>query len=161
MHKLALLLAALLLFATALSADTVVIAVRHAEKVGDGSKDPLLTAEGQKRAEALGRMLRDAGVSAIYSTPFHRTRDTAAPLAKQLGIAVTEDPAAPPALAQRILKENRGKVVLVVGHSNTVPALVAALGGAEVPAIADPEYDNLYIVVIPDAGAARVVRLRY
>src|SRR5437762_589228 len=94
-------IAALLAFLTlSAAADTVVIAVRHAEKVVNGSKDPSLTPEGEKRAELLARMLRDAGVSAIYSTPFQRTRNTAAPLAKRLGIAVTVDNAEPPALAK-------------------------------------------------------------
>ena len=157
-----LLLAALLVsFALSAAADTVVIAVRHAEKVADGSKDPALTPEGEKRAELLARMLRDARVSAIYSTPFQRTRNTAAPLAKQLGIAVTEDNAEPAAVAKRILKENRGKTVLVVGHSNTVPQLLTAFGITPALEIKDPEFDNLFVVVVPEKGKARLVRLRY
>lgn len=157
-----LLVAALLAFVTlSAAADTIVIAVRHAEKVPDGSKDPLLTEEGQKRAELLARMLRDAGVSAIYSTSYHRTRNTAAPLAKALGIAVTEDDANPAALAERILKENRGKTVLVVGHSNTIPPFLKALGVVGAPAIGDSEHDNLFIAVVPDEGKARLLRLRY
>lgn len=147
-------------FALSAAADTVVIAVRHAEKA-DESQDAALSPEGQKRAELLARMLRDAGVTAIYSTPFQRTRNTAAPLAKQLGIAVTEDNAEPAALAKRILKENRGKTVLVVGHSNTVPQLLTALGIATAPNIESKEFDNLFVVVVPEKGKARLVRLRY
>jgi len=150
----------LLFFAVTAAADTIVIAVRHAEKA-DESQDAALSPEGQKRAELLARMLRDAGVAAIYSTPFQRTRNTAAPLAAQLGLRVTEDNAEAPALAKRILRENRGKSVLVVGHSNTIPALLTALGVATPITIASAEFDNLFVVVVPDRGKARLVRLRY
>ena len=145
-------------FAFSALADTVVIAVRHAEKA-DESQDPPLTPEGQKRAELLARMLRDAGVSVIYSTPFQRTRSTAAPLARQLGITVTEDNSDAPVLAKRILRENRGKTVFVAGHSNTIPVLLTSLGIASAPNIGSAEFDNLFVVVVPDKGKARLVRL--
>jgi broad specificity phosphatase PhoE len=153
-------LLAVLLLLSALplcAADTVVFAVRHAEKVGDGSADPALTPEGTARAASLARILRDAGVTVVYSTPTTRTRSTARPL----GIPVTEDGSAPAALAMRILRENRGKNVLVVGHSNTVPALLAALGVSAPPSIGDADFDNLFVVVVPDRGAARMIRLHY
>ncbi len=47
---------------------------------------------------------------------------------------------------QRILKEHAGDTVLVVGHSDTVPEIIDALGAGKVPEIADIEFDNLYIV---------------
>jgi broad specificity phosphatase PhoE len=148
----------LLLFAFSLFAsDTVVFAVRHAEKAADGSADPALTPEGVARAASLARILRDAGVTVVYSTPTTRTRTTARPL----GLPVTEDASAPEVLAKRILKENRGKNVLVVGHSNTVPVLLKALGVSTPPPIGDNDFDNLFVVVVPDKGAARLVRLHY
>ena len=148
----------LLLFAVPLfAADTVVFAVRHAEKVADGSADPALTPEGTARAASLARILRDAGITVVYSTPTTRTRTTARPL----GIPVTEDASAPEALAARILRENRGKNVLVVDHSNTVPALLKALGIADPPSIADNEHDNLFVVVVPEKGEGRLIRLHY
>ncbi|HKO56692.1 MAG TPA: histidine phosphatase family protein [Thermoanaerobaculia bacterium] len=139
------------------AAETVIFAVRHAEKVADGSADPALTPEGVARAASLVRILRDAGVTVVYSTPTTRTRSTARPL----GIPVTEDGSAPAALAARILRENRGKNVLVVGHSNTVPALLTALGIANAPSIGDNDFDNLFVVVVPEKGKARLIRLHY
>ena len=59
------------------------------------------------------------------------------------------------------LAKHRGQTVVVVGHSNTVPDIVAALGAARPPAICDAEYDNLYVVRVPVAGAATVERRRY
>ncbi|MBV9497332.1 MAG: histidine phosphatase family protein [Acidobacteria bacterium] len=154
MRKLA---AALLVFlALPLFADTVVFAVRHAEKAADGSKDPALTPEGAARAASLAKILRDANVTVAYSTATTRTRSTA----KALGVAVTEYSSSAD-LAKKILAEDRGKNVLVVGHSNTVPDLVKAFGIAAAPEIGDNDYDNLFIVVIPDAGAARLIRLHY
>ncbi|HEV7921586.1 MAG TPA: phosphoglycerate mutase family protein [Thermoanaerobaculia bacterium] len=148
-----LLFSALPLFAS----ETVIFAVRHAEKATDGSADPALTAEGVARAASLARILRDAGVTVVYSTPTTRTRTTARPL----GIPVTEDASAPEALARRILRENRGKNVLVVGHSNTVPLLLKALGVSSPPAIGDNDFDNLFVAVVPEKGATRLIRLHY
>ena len=146
---------------------TTVILVRHAEKAAEPKDDPPLTPVGEARAAALVEALRTAGVSAIYSTPWKRTQQTARPLAEKLGIPVTtfDAPAASQGYgetyAAEVLGKNRGRVVLVVGHSNTVPSILRGLGVTEVAAIADAEYDNLFIVTVPETGPVRVVRAKF
>jgi broad specificity phosphatase PhoE len=144
-------------------ATTTIIIVRHGEKQTDAvdPKDPPLSPAGQARAERLARMLKDADVKAIMVTPFARTRQTAEPLAKQAGmtpVAITADDVRE--VAARIDEHHAGQTVLVVGHSNTVPAIVAALSGQSVPAIDEAEFDHLYIVTKGKWGA-RVLHLRY
>jgi len=125
---------------------TVVYLVRHAEKV-DESSDPDLSEAGRARAAELARFLGEAGVAAVFSSDFKRTRRTAEPLATTLGLPVeTYDPRDPTTTAHTL--RSRGGTILVVGHSNTVPGLVLALGGGSVSAIEDAEYDRLYIVVL-------------
>ena len=167
------LLGVLLLFASAVQAQqTTVILVRHAERADSPEKperDPGLSAVGVERANRLTEYLRNAGISAIYSTPFIRTRDTVQPLAKALGLTVIEtgSPSGQPIaqfskeLAERILRENKGKTVLVVGHSNTVPPLVTALGAPAVPPIGDNDYGDTYIVQVGDNGKATVIRAKH
>jgi broad specificity phosphatase PhoE len=144
---------------------TTVIVVRHAEKVDD-STDPLLSAAGAARAESLARALADAGVSVIYTTQYVRTRATAAPLAARSAIepvviAPTRGAAAHAAeLAARIREHDGGRTVLIVGHSNTVPLIVQALGGADVGSIGDDEYDHLFIVQL-GADGTTTIRTRY
>jgi phosphohistidine phosphatase SixA len=58
------------------------------------------------------------------------------------------------------VREHGAGTVLVVGHSNTVPAIVEALGAPAVGAIADDEYFHLFIVQISPAGV-RLIRSRY
>jgi phosphohistidine phosphatase SixA len=101
---------------SAVSAQTAVFVVRHAEKV-DESKDPLLSAKGKARAQALARHLKGAGVKAIYVTEYKRTSLTAAPLAAALGLKPIVVPAADtPTLIEKIRKDNPADVVVVVGH---------------------------------------------
>lgn len=128
--------------------------VRHAEKVTDKSKlivadprDPNLTDEGKDRAAQLSDRLASAEITAVWSTDYTRTRDTAAPLAKALGLEIQYyDPNNLEAFAKELLSAP-GKSVLVVGHSNTTPQLVAALGGAPgYPIDEASEYDRLYRV---------------
>ncbi len=149
-------------------APTVILVVRHAEKATDGGEDPPLREAGVQRAQALVEVAAEAGVTAIYSTPFRRTRETARPVAERLGLTVrqlevesSDASAYARALAREVLSKHRGGTVLVVGHSNTVPLVVEALGGGSVPAIADDEYDRLFIVVVSRAGPARIVKVRY
>lgn len=120
--------------------------VRHAEKqAGD---DPSLTPAGAMRANVLAETLGDAGIVRIYSTDYARTRETAAPIAETVSVPVTiYDPSDLPAFAER-LKAEPG-IALVVGHSNTTPALVEHLDGEPGPEINEAgEYDRLYVVRI-------------
>ncbi len=148
-------------------ATTTMIFVRHAERAGPSADDPGLTPAGQRRAMELARQLVDAdvvaGVDAIYSTPFRRTRDTAQPVADALDLPINiYDPSDNEAVLETILKNHKGKIILVVGHSNTLPTLIADLGASKkVPPIAEIEYDNIYIISIPWFGKTKTIRLRF
>jgi len=137
--------------------------VRHAEAAQDGTPDPPLTDAGRARAAALRDRLRSEGITAIFSSPYRRTRDTAAPLAEALGLPVTPyDPRDSAALARTLYLEHRGHKVLIVGHSNTVPLIVEALGGARPPDLAHSEHDAMFIVAANGLQVpANVRRLRY
>lgn len=143
---------------------TTIILVRHAEKVADpSSKDPALTGEGEQRAQTLARMLEAAGVDAIYTTPYTRTRDTAAPLATAMKLTPVEIAPAPTFardMAAR-LREHRGQTVLVVGHSNSTQDVIRALGIADAPKIDDHTYDDFFIVTIGEGAETRMLRLKY
>ena len=148
-------------------APTVVILVRHAEKAPAPANDPVLDSTGIRRAAMLLDAVRDAGVAAVYTTPYARTRLTAEPVTKQLALTpVVIDTRGGTAVhvqavADRVLAEQRGRTSLVVGHSNTIPLIVRALGGSAPDQLEDHEYDNLFIVTIPAAGPATTVRARY
>ena len=144
---------------------TVVLLVRHAEKATQPPQDPPLTEGGNARAQALVAVARDAGVTAIITTQFERTRKTAEPTAVALHLtpevvqagAVAQHAKA---VAEQVLKHGGG-TVLVVGHSNTIPAIVGALGAPQPRDLCDSEYDQLFVVVIGDAGPPRLIRSRY
>jgi len=148
-------------------ATTTVIFVRHAEKTTLPADDPALSAAGQRRAAELKRQLVDAdviaGVDAVYSTPFRRTEETARPVAEALGLPLNSyDAADTETIMDQIVRKHKGKIILVVGHSNTVPALIGNMGASKrVPEIAENEYDNIYIVSIPWFGKTKTIRLRY
>ena len=133
------------LVSTATAQPTVFI-VRHAEKA-DATKDPDLSEAGRARADALARMLKDANITAIYATEFRRTQQTAAPLAKALGITVTTLPAKDSAALIAKLRASNGNA-LVVGHSDTIPDLIKELGISEPINIAENDYDKFFAVVL-------------
>ena len=148
--------------------ETLVLLVRHAEQGGEPTADPPLTERGRARAEALAHALQGAGVDAIIVSSRARTRQTAQPLANLTGITPEIVPVGSGAVdehvqevARRVQELPSGSVVLVVGHSNTIPAIAAALGVTTAPAIADTEFDALYVVRLPERGAPRFVRARY
>jgi broad specificity phosphatase PhoE len=148
-------------------ATTTIIFVRHADKAVETADDPGLSPAGQRRVAELTRQLVDAdvvaGIDAIYSTPFRRTQETVRPLADALNLEInTYDPVDTEAILEHILKKHKGKIILVVGHSNTVPVLIANLGASKkVPPIAEDEYDNIYIISIPWFGKTKTIRLRF
>jgi broad specificity phosphatase PhoE len=146
---------------------TTIIVVRHAEKVTDDGGDPPLTPAGEARAALLARMFGDprapGHIDAIYVSPTMLNRMTAAPLAARLGLTPIVAPARDAKdLARRVLREHGGGRILVVGHSGTVPEIVASLAGAKhLPPIADDEYGTMYVVTVPRIGRADFLRLTY
>jgi phosphohistidine phosphatase SixA len=152
------------LAATAAAQQTVFV-VRHAERADTAAgaapamaADPALSDAGRARAESLAAALKDAKVVAIFATEFKRTQATAAPLAKALGLQVTTISSKEPAKLIEAVKTAGGSV-LVVGHSNTVPAIVKDLGVAAPITVGDAEYDNLFVVTIGTTPS--VLRLHY
>jgi phosphohistidine phosphatase SixA len=145
---------------------TTVIVIRHAEKE-QIEPDPALSEAGQARAMLLVRMFGEpqgAGrLDVIYTSPTLRNRQTAAPLAARLGIIpIVAAADNPKALAHRALRDNSGKRVMIVGHSNTVPELVAALSGRDdIAKMDEHDFSTMYIVTVPRIGRANVLRLSY
>jgi broad specificity phosphatase PhoE len=153
----------LLLSAGSAHAQKLVVLVRHAERADGGSMsatkqtDPLLSAEGEARAKRLAAMLADSGITAIYATEYKRTQDTAKPIAAKLGLEVKTNKAADSAGLAGILKaQHKNDIVLVVGHSNSMPDVIKAFGGP-VMTIPDTEYDTIYFLV-PATGTLSKIR---
>jgi broad specificity phosphatase PhoE len=149
------------------AAQQAVFVVRHGEKISD--EDERLTEAGRARGARLADMLKRSGITAIYSTDTERTLGTARPLADALGVKIGIYETAPAAggridagpFVERLRREAPRGIVLVVGHSNTVPAILAALGCEEEVSIAGDEYDNLFVVVPKEGAKPALVRLRY
>jgi phosphohistidine phosphatase SixA len=138
---------------------TIVLIVRHAEKSAPTGDIPLSPA-GFERAEVLSRVLSDANISAIYTSEFIRTVQTAEPLAKRLHL-VPKQIYEVGTLAKDILEHHAGQTVLVVHHSDTGPELIKALGADTTPQIADDEFDKLFVVTVYAPHRATVLILRY
>jgi broad specificity phosphatase PhoE len=144
---------------------TVIVLVRHAEKGGvAGDPDPVLSAAGEARARALADVLRTSGIDEIIVTQYRRTGATAAPTASALGIVPdTISTRAPdhPAAVAAAARAHRGKTVLVVGHSNSVPAIITALGAGPMADLCEAEFSNLFVVVLKDGATPRLERRTY
>jgi phosphohistidine phosphatase SixA len=142
---------------------TTVILVRHAEKVIDpNNPDVDLSPAGQARTQELVRIFGDTGINAIYATQYKRTQQTVKPLADKLGLAINQVNSSNTAdLLTQIQGQHSGQVIFVSGHNNTVPQIIAALGGPTYPTIPESEFDNLYIVSVYRTGKARVVKVKY
>lgn len=133
----------------------VVVLIRHADVTPGGGADPPLNAAGTARAQQLRHVLGDCGVTAIFVSSLQRTQATAQPLAADLGLQpIIQDDAASIAAAIRNLANST--TALVVGHSNTVPDVVARLDGPAVTPIAATEFDRLLVL-----AGRRLCTLRY
>jgi len=140
------------------SAQPVVVIVRHAEKATNGGKDPELSSAGRARADALARILKDSGITAIFTSEFKRTQETAAPTATSARVAPTVVAAKDTAALVAKLHQLNGNA-LVVGHGDTIPNIIKALG-INVPInIPDADYSELLIVTLGDKP--QVLRLHY
>jgi len=139
---------------------TTIVLVRHAEKLPDAD-DPGLSATGHAHAERLAQMLESAGIAAIYVSEAKRTQETAAPVAARTGIEPRMVEAQRHTRLLRRLKwRHRSEVVLVIGHSNTVPLIAAGLG-AEIGVVAAEDYSGLWIISYSRLRGTRLLTLRY
>ncbi len=143
----------------ALAQPTAIFLVRHAEKAtGGDAKDPDLSEAGHARVASLATVLKDVHLTAIYATEFKRTQQTAKPLAKAAHLRIKTVPAKKtPALVAK-LKAATGNV-LVVGHSNTLPEIITALGATETLTIDEADYDNLFLLV--PGAPVQLLRLHF
>jgi broad specificity phosphatase PhoE len=146
--------------ATEALAQKAVFIVRHAERVDESSDSPL-SAVGERRAEVLAVMLADAGVTAIYTTEYQRTVKTGEPLARRLGLSIARTSRPPAELVPEIRARHEADTVLIVGHSNTVPDILAAFGHSARVTIANDEYTNLFVLIPGQGGPPTMVRLRF
>lgn len=135
------------------------VVVRHAEKLDDGTRDPALSADGRARAGAIAERLRHLPLESAWASQYRRTLQTAEPAARAHGVPIVRYDAgeAPRALADRLRRAHAGGTVLVVGHSNTVPELVAALCDCEVGPLEENHYDR-WFELHPDPRSRLVLR---
>ena len=150
-----------------------VFVIRHAEREDEPKQDPPLSKIGITRSEALARLLSTAGIKAIFTSQYARTKQTAEPLATKLGLTVTPftlktNPANPRQITEEStaevtnkILEHAGQSVLVIGHSNSIPDVIKMLGGDVVPTIDEKKFDDLFIVNVYAKGKAKVVQLKY
>jgi broad specificity phosphatase PhoE len=147
---------------------TTVVVIRHADKGPNAIADAPLSPPGEQRAVRLAQMFGDGEkfgrVTKVYVTNTRRAQQTVAELVQRLGVKaeVVDAKSSAAQLARRVLRENRGGLALVVGHSNTVPEIVGAMADVkDVPPIGDEEFDTMYVVTVPTIGRASVLRLKY
>ncbi|WP_298633065.1 phosphoglycerate mutase family protein [uncultured Umboniibacter sp.] len=115
--------------------------VRHAEKLE--GEDPGLTDCGRQRAQWLALYFSSVPITAVFTTPYLRTRETAAPVAQDHHLTLQEYNPRDLASFSRALATYEGDV-LVVGHSNTTPQLFRLITSGKVEDLDESQYDRLY-----------------
>jgi broad specificity phosphatase PhoE len=142
---------------------TVVVLVRHAEKAAVEGNDPPLSEAGQARARTLAQTLGGMHFDAVIATERQRTQLTAAPLAQAHGLTPEIVALSGPHVENvaAAVRRHEGHAVLVVGHSNTVPRIIHALGGPQMRDLCEPEFSHLYVLVLKDGAAPRLTERTY
>ena len=158
MKHLALILSIPLLVVTGINAAPFVFIVRHAEKASTSDKDPDLSLQGQKHADSLAHILQDSQITSVVVTEFKRTQETAAPTAKAAHVSPTMIPASDVGALIEKLRALNGNA-LVVGHGNTIPDLLKALGIATPVSIPEDDYSEIFVVFLGDPP--QLLRLHY
>ncbi len=134
-------------FAYAQDMPVTVILLRHAEKADDGTKDPPLSIKGEEFSQKLAEILKETKINTVYSTGYKRTTQTVTPLAKRNELSVVKyNPDNPKELLERI-KRSGDRIVVVVGHSNTVQLVFNLLvSETQIPALSDDEFRKVFII---------------
>ncbi len=137
---------------------TTLIFVRHAERAEDGTRNPPISEEGKQRAVNLFQSLADFDVKTIYSTAYKRTRMTATPTADSLGLEIQEygfDDISE--FLAGLIEEHAGYTVLIVGHSNTTPALTnMVLGEDKFEQLEETDFGDMFIITTSKMGSGSV-----
>ena len=158
MKHLALILSIPLLLVRYANAAPVVFIVRHAERANTVGKDPDLSVQGRKRADALAHILKDSQITSVFVTEFKRTQETAAPTARAEHVSPTVIPSNDIGALVEKLRALNGNA-LVVGHGNTIPDLLKALGIATPVSIPEYDYTEIFAVLVGDAP--QLLQLHY
>ena len=143
----------------------LVFLVRHAERASEPAGDPDLTAAGEARAQQLAVALADAGLRQIITSQFRRSQQTAAALARRAQLPIVSvaagrgDAGAHVRAVHAVVQGQDGGALLIVGHSNTVPAIIEALGGPALPELCESSYQHIF--VLRPGAPAPLARLRY
>ena len=141
----------------------LVVIARHGEKT-DSSHDAPLSAAGELRAAALARAVADTRLDAVFVTEFVRTQRTGAPAAAARGLKERVIPVRGDSIAHAravvaaLRRERPGAAVLVVEHSNTIPAIIAALGGPGGVKVCRLEYSTLFVLILDHGHRPRLLR---
>ncbi|MGE3537951.1 MAG: histidine phosphatase family protein [Candidatus Tectimicrobiota bacterium] len=155
----------LILCTTLASAQQAVILIRHAELQGAAMAEPKyipLSETGQERAGRLAQLLHASGIGAIYVTDFTRTQQTATPLARALKQEATIMPKGDPQeLVKRLQSNHSDQTVLIVGHTDTLPGLLKALGHPADISIDAADYGNIFVLLPRGERAPTFLLLRY
>jgi phosphohistidine phosphatase SixA len=148
---------------------TAIFLVRHGGKATESNEATVpLSDAGRAHSEELAGILRDAGIDAIYATDTVRARLTAEPLARARKLEIrtyaprdAQGKPAPQLIVDRLRRDVPAGRALVVGHSNTLPEILAALGHAEKIEIPTNQFDDLFVIVPREGAAPTVLRLKY
>jgi len=129
---------------------TSIYLIRHSEKIriDQNEKDPLLNEIGILRAKKWSEIFKNIKLDKILSTNYKRTISTAIPTSEEKKIKI--DLYNPEDISyETFLKENKGKNILIVGHSNTIPGTTNVLIKSDFyNQIEDNNNSNLYYVNI-------------
>lgn len=141
---------------------TTFILVRHAEKSKDDPRDPSLSEEGVKRAESLNKILMQADIAALYSTPYKRTKSTVQPIADAKGLEINiYDPRSADFLKE-IMEKYKGQTIVISGHSNTTPLVANLLTGSDqFKQLSEDDYSKIYMVSVSEIGKGTATILTY
>ncbi|HEX2522324.1 MAG TPA: phosphoglycerate mutase family protein [Terriglobia bacterium] len=142
-------------------AQRTIVVVRHADKIDD-SDDAVLSPTGETQAKRLGHVLKDVGITAIYTSQFKRTIQTATPLAHLLKIKpFTYEQTDIDGVVKEIRRKHAKEIVMVVGHRSTVPRILKQFGALEPVALGSSEYDSLFILTLPPNQSPTLLHLRF